>query len=98
MNFGNLFSFAPAGDETAQATRQIKRWAERLFGAGLRDVVTVSELRCGEIDCPDLETLVVLSPASGGRRFLKIAKPATAVTETDLVSAFRAGLQQEIQP
>jgi hypothetical protein len=51
------------------------------------DVITVSEMRCGESECPDLETLVVLSPAHGPRRLLKIAKPATAITEGDLHEA-----------
>lgn len=87
MPLGDLFNMFSVGDATAKATRRIREWARTALHATPNDVITVSELRCGETDCPDLETLVILTPEAGPRRLLKIAKPATTVTETDLYTA-----------
>lgn len=98
MTTPNLFSFEPLGDATAQATRRLRGWAEAALRVSAGDVVTVSELRCGETDCPDLETLVILTPATGPRRFVKIPKAAAAVAQADLLEALDGLTTKEMQP
>ena len=52
----NLFGQGPAPDPAVAG--RIKAWAREMLGLGDDVVVTVTELRCAEEECPDVETVV----------------------------------------
>jgi hypothetical protein len=47
-------------------------------------LITVSQLECSEPDCPDLETVIVISPRPGDSRQIKFFKPAADVGLKDI--------------
>ena len=57
----------------------IKRWAADCLHLGPDDVVTVSELRCGDAGCPLVETVITVFGSGPARRWTLI-RPKVAVT------------------
>ena len=54
------------------------------------ETLMVSELRCHEDGCPDIETVVAVIGAGGARRSWKLAKPMAAIEAADLDVALAA--------
>jgi hypothetical protein len=67
--------------------RRIRAWAREVFALAPESAVTVKELRCAEPDCPDVETVVIVSPPWGPTFQRKFAMPAADVTRTHLQGA-----------
>jgi hypothetical protein len=79
----NLSDFnSPMGRRTNHA--QLKRWTRELLHLDEDVTITINELRCPEPGCPDLETVIGISPAPGQWRRLRVAQAAAEVTEADL--------------
>ena len=84
----NLFGPRPAADP---AVARVKRWVEQYMTLPPEAVVMVTELRCHEDGCPDVETVIaVLGPPGVARRH-KLAKPAADVTPQDIWACAAAG-------
>ena len=67
-------------------TREIKEWVRRYFA--LKDDVTimVSELQCGETDCPDVETVIALLGGDRDGKKIKINKSIADIGKEDITS------------
>jgi len=66
------------------AAARIKAWTRAARGLSDDAVVMVSELRCHEAGCPDVETVIAVMGDAGART--KLAKPMADVTEADVRS------------
>jgi hypothetical protein len=81
----NLFGSHPRSDPGV--IENLKRWTAEALRLSEETPVMVTELRCAEEDCPDVETVIaVLTP--GRPRKFKVFKPLNEVTRDDLVAAF----------
>ena len=72
----------PAND----ATRRVKAWVRDIRGLSEEAVVMVSELKCHEDGCPDVETVVAIMSAGTSNATTKFAKPIERVTREDIES------------
>lgn len=82
----NLFGSAPKPD--LAATRRVKDWTRELLALGDDVTLTVSELRCTEPGCPDVETVIGALFGHGGQRRWKVLAPVAAVTREQLAAVF----------
>ena len=80
----NLFGQQPKPD--LEVIARIKGWARELFGLAEDTTVMVSELRCQEEDCPDVETVIAVLGEPGKARKHKVLKPMAEVTRDDVLS------------
>jgi len=85
----NLFSQGPKSDP--EVTSRIKKWVREVMGLPEDVVVMVSELRCAEDDCPDVETVIAVMGEPGQARKHKLLKPASEVTRDDVLSLAARG-------
>ncbi len=66
-------------------TAVVKAWVFELFGLPEDSTVLVSELRCQEVDCPDIETVIAVLGEPGRARKHTIFKPIAEVTRDDIL-------------
>lgn len=85
----NPFGSAPKTDP-AHAS-QIKEWIRQSFGLSDDVTVMVSELRCQEDDCPEVETVIAVLLGNGQDRKHKLMKPIVDVTREDILSLAARG-------
>ena len=71
-----------------EAVRRVKGWVSALPAFPEDATVMVSELRCHEDGCPDVETVIAVMPPGGDRQQVKLPKPMDQVTEEDVSTAF----------
>ncbi len=76
--FGQKFS----ADPTVAAW--IKEWVREVFGLPDEAIVMVTELRCKEEGCPDVETVIAIMGGPGYSCKHKLFKPMAEVTHDDL--------------
>jgi hypothetical protein len=74
----DLFGQGPRPDPAAIA--RLKVWAREAFGLPDDAAVLVTELRCAEDDCPDVETVIAVLGEPGMARRHKLLKPVGEVT------------------
>lgn len=79
---------APAGTNRSTATRAVKDMVRKHFDLDDGATVFVAEVSCGEVDCPDVETVIAVF-LSGARQELRIAKDVGAITGADIAKAER---------
>jgi len=72
-----------ATGERAAQSRALKAAVRDRFGLGEDDSVFVAEITCGEVDCPEVETVIAVF-VEGQRREFKIHKPVSEITPLDL--------------
>jgi len=84
-----LFGQRPAPDLEANA--RVKGWLRELLGLPDDAVVMVSELRCQDDDCPDVETVIAVMGEPGKARKHKLFKPLADVTREDIASLAARG-------
>ncbi|MDP4797142.1 MAG: hypothetical protein NWR87_09545 [Rhodospirillales bacterium] len=65
--------------------QRIKSLIRARFGLDADMPVMVSELRCHEDGCPDVETVIAVMSGPDQRETWKIAKPMTDISEGDIV-------------
>ncbi|MDB5307815.1 MAG: hypothetical protein JWO38_2017 [Gemmataceae bacterium] len=80
----NLFGEKPRADPGAIA--RVKGWAADLFNVPADATVMVTELRCAEDGCPDVETVIAVLGGRGPTRSHKVPKPAANVTREDVAA------------
>jgi hypothetical protein len=85
----NLFGQGPKADPAALA--RVKEWAREVFGLTDDAVVMVTELRCAEDDCPDVETVIAVMGEPGKARNHKVPKAAADITHFDVLSLAARG-------
>jgi hypothetical protein len=85
----NLFGQQPKPN--LEVATRIKGWARELFGLPEDTTVMVSELRCQEEDCPDVETVIAVLGEPGQARKHKVLKPMAEVTRDDVLSLAARG-------
>lgn len=85
----NLFNQAPKSDP--EITNRIKQWVREVMALPEEVVVMVSELRCAEDDCPDVETVIAVLGEPGTARRHKLLKPMNEVTHNDVISLAARG-------
>ncbi|MFO0823969.1 MAG: hypothetical protein U0792_12805 [Gemmataceae bacterium] len=69
----------------------IKVWMREVLGLAGDAVVMVTELRCGEPGCPDVETVIVVMGEPGKGRHHRLPKPVREVTHFDVLSLAARG-------
>jgi hypothetical protein len=85
----NLFGQQPKPD--LEVIARIKGWVRELFGLPDDATVMVSELRCQEEDCPDVETVIAVLGEPSQARKHKVFKPMAEVTRDDVRSLAARG-------
>jgi len=80
----NLFNQGPKSDPAVMA--RIKEWVQDIFALSEDTVVMVTELRCAEDDCPDVETVIAILVGPGNTCRHKLLKPADQVAREDVIA------------
>lgn len=65
---------------------RVKNLVRSHFALGDDATLMVTELRCHEDGCPDVETVIAVMRANAGRVSWKIAKPMAEITESDVAT------------
>ncbi len=73
------------------AVGRVKAWAADLFGLPDTATLIVTELRCAEAGCPDVETVIAVLGEPGRARRHKLLKPVAEVTRDDVRSLAARG-------
>ena len=60
-------------------TQRVKELVRKTWGIDNNVVIMVSELKCHEDGCPDVETVVALMPEGQNPRKIKIERPIAEV-------------------
>ena len=89
----NLSSSLPgmksAEADRATASRAIKDLVRKHLGLDPDAAVFVAEIACGEIECPDRETVIAVF-RSGARTEFRLHKAILEITGADIVAAVPA--------
>jgi hypothetical protein len=80
--------FSQAAKPDPDAIRRIKQWTRELLLLDEEAAVTVSELRCADEDCPDLETVIGVLFGPGRQERWKLMAPAAAIGREHLAAVF----------
>ncbi len=78
----NLFGSQRPSDPALVA--RLKQWTAEVFGLRPDVTIMVTELRCTEAGCPDVETVIAVFSAPGQPLPLKIFKPMQEITRADV--------------
>ncbi|MGB0683183.1 MAG: hypothetical protein ACPGOV_10765 [Magnetovibrionaceae bacterium] len=79
-------SLGPAKDDT----KRIKDLVRTLWSVPEETVIMVSELRCHEEGCPDVETVIALMSGEGEPEKTKISKPISALNAEEIAAAHKS--------
>ncbi|NDV89269.1 nitrate reductase [Aurantimonas aggregata] len=74
-----------------EAVAALKAETRRLLDLSDDVTVSVTELTCRDLGCPDIETVIGILVAGTAPRIAKIHKTVPEVTPADLAAAFAAG-------
>ena len=85
MKFSN--PFAPRRPASNTGAGNIRQWTREQLHLAEDAVVTVTEIRCRESGCPDLETVVSIFEASRPARSLRVGKATGKITQADITLA-----------
>lgn len=82
------FDFGNAGGEKVRSTqtRAVKDLIRKQFDLDADAPVFVAEVSCGEVDCPDTETVIAIY-VDGGRKEFRVGKPVSRLTGADIAAA-----------
>jgi hypothetical protein len=85
------FDIAAAGASASRVTqtRALKDLVRKQLDLDANAPVFVAEVTCGEVDCPDTETVIAVYLGGGNKEF-RIGKPVAQVTGADIAAAFHA--------
>ena len=79
---GNGDSFKQTGGTVSTAT--IKAWAFKHWNLPSDATLLVSELQCGETDCPDMETIIAILSVADADKTVKFNKSIHEIKESDI--------------
>jgi hypothetical protein len=78
--------FGPRPHQDVGAIERVKRWTVEGFGLAEGTTVMVTELRCTEEGCPDVETVIAVLDGPGKTRQFKVFKPLGEATRADVMA------------
>ncbi|MEO1282343.1 MAG: hypothetical protein AAFV69_11490 [Pseudomonadota bacterium] len=78
-----LPGFGPSSPDRSTATRALKDLVRKAFDVDADAPVFVAEVSCGEVDCPDAETVIAIYLDENRTEF-RFAKPIADVTGADI--------------
>lgn len=73
-------------EKAGTTTARIKAWATEHWNLPEDATLLVSELQCGESDCPDVETVIAILSVANTDKTVKLNKPIYSIQETDVKS------------
>lgn len=85
----SLFHQGPKVDPDARG--RVQAWMRETLGLPADAPVLVTELRCGDEGCPDVETVIAVMGEPGKARLHKLPKPAAEITHFDVLSLAARG-------
>ena len=65
-------------------TADVKAWAIKHWRVPEEATLLVSELQCGEKDCPDVETVIAILAVEGADKTVKLKKSIHEIKEVDI--------------
>ena len=77
---------APKRGASGTSSSLIKSWAMQHWQLPEHTTLFVSELQCGESDCPDVETVIAILSVAGTDKTVKLKKPIYSIQEADIES------------
>ena len=77
--------FGPAAKPDIEQIGRVKQLVRQHWSTSEESVVMVTELRCTELGCPPIETVIALMEGPASRRQAKVHQPVAAITESDIV-------------
>ena len=80
----NLFETKPQRPDAAQGQR-VKAWFRELLAVNENATLTITELRCSEDCCPDVETVVCVLLGPGRQRKWHFLLPIEGLTRQHVV-------------
>jgi len=81
-----LSGLSRAGPSRADRTRALKDLVRKQLDLDADTSVFIAEIACGEVDCPDRETVIAVF-MHGERREFRFAKAVAEISGADLSSA-----------
>jgi hypothetical protein len=85
--FPNPFQRRPPS--LSRAREAIRGWSHQALGSPEALELTISEIDCGDLACPGLETIILVMRPGEATQAVKIRKAMEAVTEIDVLEAMR---------
>lgn len=82
--FNDLFSQKRSIDP--QLLEQVKIWVRDILQVEDDTTIMVTELRCSEVGCPPIETVIALLNPIHPTRQYKIHKPVTDIAMADIIA------------
>ena len=83
----SLFRKKPPRDPAARA--RITGYVLGSIGEEPQVSLTISEIDCGDIACPGLETIILILREGEATRAVKVKKPMVEVQEADVTAALK---------
>jgi hypothetical protein len=80
-----LFGSRPQHDPAV--IERLKQWTAESLQLSADVPVLVTELRCAEEDCPDVETVIAILDTPGKPRQFKLLKPMAEVSRDEVLAA-----------
>ncbi|TPK65559.1 nitrate reductase [Mesorhizobium sp. B2-4-19] len=81
--------FAPRRGPSSSSADRIRQWARDRLDLKEDVAITVTEIRCCESGCPDLETVVSIFEVERPIRSLRVGKAAAMIGEPDIALALQ---------
>lgn len=72
-----------------EKTWQIKAWVRELIELDDAVVVSITELTCRDLDCPDIETVIGIMRPGEKIEMVRVHKSIAEVTMNDIIGAVR---------
>lgn len=68
-------------------TRRLKDWVARYFEVGADGLVSVMELQCGAVDCPPIQTVMLVFRDDGEIFETRLHAACADITEAEIAKA-----------
>jgi len=74
----------PNDPNNTSIIKKVKEWLVAHYALDSEEGISVSEIPCNEINCPDMETMLSFPLSSGEIRSLRIRKPLVYIRKWDI--------------
>ena len=79
-----MFGVQKPGSGSKNRAGELRQWVRDAHGIGAGVTVMVTELRCHEVGCPEIETVIAVLYGPGDTRQARIPKGIAEVTLADI--------------
>lgn len=86
---GFVNPFARKGPGVGDSAARIKEWVRKCLTLPDDIVVSVNQISCREVGCPDLETVIGILRSGAPVQIMRVLRPIVDVTEHDVEEASR---------